>query len=133
MFGGRGHTSGHPQGERETYARLETMLKRLWPEWSGVEVDFGWQGLIAMTGSMVPSIGCLEDDDSVYFGYGYHGNGVNTATWTGKQLADWIGSGSSPDLPEIVKGMARKFPFASQRLRYLRAGIALSSWLDRRG
>lgn len=133
MFGGRGHTTGHQEGERETYVRLEAMLKKIWPEWSNVDVEYGWQGLIAMTGSMVPSIGRLEEDNSVYFGYGYHGNGVNTATWTGKQLADWIGGGDSPALPEIVKGMGRKYPLASQRLKYLRAGIALSSWLDRRG
>jgi len=82
---------------------------------------------------MVPSIGQLEGDDSTFFGYGYHGNGVNTATWTGKQLADWIGAGRQPQLPSIVKGMARKFPMAPLRLKYLRAGIALSSWLDRRG
>lgn len=81
---------------------------------------------------MVPSLGQLTEDESVFFGYGYHGNGVNTATWTGKQLADWIGTGAMPALPEIVRGMARKFPFAPLRLKYLRAGIALSSWLDRR-
>ena len=133
MFGGRGHTTGHAEGERDTYARLEAMLKKIWPEWSDVTVDYGWQGLIAMTGSMVPSIGRLEDDDSVYFGYGYHGNGVNTATWTGKQLADWIGSARKPALPEIVQGMARRYPLAGMRLRYLRAAIGFSSWLDRRG
>jgi glycine/D-amino acid oxidase-like deaminating enzyme len=132
MFGGRGHTTGHAEGERETYVGLEAMLKKIWPEWSGVTVDYRWHGLIAMTGSLVPSIGRLDDDDSVYFGYGYHGNGVNTATWTGKQLADWIGSGSSPPLPAIVRGMARKYPLAGLRLKYLRAAIAFSSWLDRR-
>ena len=132
MFGGRGHTSGHADGEAETYRRLEAMLKTIWPLWSDVEIEFGWQGLICMTGSMVPSIGHLDDDDSVFFGYGYHGNGVNTATWTGKQLADWIGSGAEPALPQIVRGMGRKFPLAGLRLKYLRAGIALSSWLDRR-
>jgi len=133
MFGGRGHTTGHAEGERQTYARLEAMLKKIWPEWSGVTVDYGWQGLIAMTGSLVPSIGRLDDDDSVYFGYGYHGNGVNTATWTGKQLADWIGAAKQPPLPQIVQGMARRYPLARLRLHYLRVAIAFSSWMDRRG
>jgi glycine/D-amino acid oxidase-like deaminating enzyme len=133
MFGGRGHTTGHPEGEQETYGRLEAMLKKIWPGWSSVEVEYRWHGLIAMTGSLVPSIGRLGEDDTVYFGYGYHGNGVNTATWTGKQLADWIGSGHSPVLPEIVQGMGRKYPLPRHRLKYLRAGIALSSLLDRRG
>ena len=86
-----------------------------------------------MTGSLCPSIGRLDDDSSVYFSYGYHGNGVNTATWSGKKLADWIGTGSSPVLPAIVQGMAKKFPLASLRLKYLRLAIAVSAWLDRRG
>ena len=133
MFGGRGYSTGHPKAEQETYVRLEAMLKKIWPGWAGVEVEYRWHGLIAMTGSLVPSIGRLDEDDSVYFGYGYHGNGVNTATWTGKQLADWIGSGRMPALPQIVQGMGRKYPLARHRLKYLRAGIALSSWLDRRG
>lgn len=133
LFGGRGHTTGHPDGERETYLRLETMFKRLWPGWSEIEVDYRWHGLICMTGSMCPSVGQLDEDDSVYFGYGYHGNGVNNASWVGKQLADWIGVGSPPDLPDVIKGVSRKFPLARYRLKYLQMGIALSSWLDRRG
>ena len=133
LFGGRGHTTGHRQGELATYERLEATLKLLWPAWSELRVDYGWHGLICMTGSLCPSLGRLDDDDSVYFGYGYHGNGVNTATWTGKQLADWIGTGKSPALPRIVDGMARRFPLARLRLSYLRLAIAVSLWLDRRG
>ena len=133
LFGGRGHTTGHQAGERETYARLETMLKRLWPAWSDLSIDYKWHGLICMTGSMCPSVGQLEDDNSVYFGYGYHGNGVNNATWVGKQLADWIGNGRSPELPSVIQGVSRRFPLARFRLKYLRVGIALSAWLDRRG
>jgi len=133
LFGGRGHTTGHAAGEAETYRRLEAMLKSFWPEWSAVDIEYAWHGLISTTSTLFPSIGCLDDDASVYFGYGYHGNGVNTATWTGKQLADWIGVGSSPELPEIAKGMGRKYPLAGMRLKYLQAAIAVSSWLDRRG
>lgn len=133
MFGGRGHTTGHAAGEAETYERLEAMLRLLWPAWSAVDVEYGWHGLISTTSTLLPSIGQLDDDPSVFFGYGYHGNGVNTATWTGKKIADWIGAGSSPELPAIVKGMGRKYPLAGLRLKYLQAAIALSSWLDRRG
>jgi len=108
------------------------MFKSLWPAWSDVEVEYRWHGLICTTTTLYPSIGQLQDDNSVYFGYGYHGNGVNTSTWTGKQLADWIGTGRSPELPEIVRGMGRKYPLAGLRLKYLQAAIAMSSWLDRR-
>ena len=133
LFGGRGHSSGHADGERETYARLEATLKTIWPKWGDLAVDYRWHGLICMTGSLCPSIGRLDDDKSVSFAYGYHGNGVNTATWAGKKLADWIGSGQAPDLPEIVQGLAKKFPLASLRLKYFRLAIGLASWMDRRG
>ncbi len=133
LFGGRGHTTGHEQGERETYERLEAMLRHLWPAWSDLKMDYRWHGLICMTGSMCPSVGQLNDDPSVYYGYGYHGNGVNNATWVGKQLADWVGNGHSPELPAVIQGVSRRFPFARFRLKYLQLGIALSAWLDRRG
>ena len=132
MFGGRGHSTGHPAGEAETYRRLEAMLKKIWPAWSNVEIDYRWHGLICVTGTMAPSLGRLDDDSSIYFGYGYHGNGVNTATWSGKQLADWMASGKEPRLPQIIRGLSGRFPLAPLRLTYLRAGIAFSAWLDRR-
>ncbi len=132
LFGGRGHASSHPDGERQTHARLEAMLKAIWPGWSELQVDYGCRGLVCLTGSLCPSSGRLDGDNSVYLGYGYHGNGVNTATWNGKKLADWIGTGRAPDLPDIVRGMAQKFPLASLRLKYLRLAIGVSAWLDRR-
>jgi hypothetical protein len=47
-------------------------------------------------------------------------------------MADWMATGTMPNLPAIVRGMGRKFPLAPLRLKYLRAGIAMKSWLDRR-
>ena len=32
----------------------------------------------------------MPEDPSVYFGYGYHGTGVNSATWSGRELARWL-------------------------------------------
>lgn len=132
LFGGRGHNKGHASGERQTYDELIASLRRFWPAWAGVEIEYRWHGLICYTPRLAPCIGQLEDDPSVYFGFGYHGNGVNTATWTGKQLADWVGSSRSPALPEIVKGLGRKFPLAKMRLKYLQLGLAVSGWRDRR-
>ena len=132
LFGGRGHSTGHAAGESRNYDEIIATLRRIWPAWSGIDIEYRWHGLICYTGSLFPSIGHLDDDASVFFGFGYHGNGVNTASWTGKQLADWIGTGSSPELPAIVKGLGRRFPFAKLRLKYLQLGIAIARWLDRR-
>ena len=132
LFGGRGHTRGEVDGEQRCYQGLTAAVARIWPAWANVDVEYRWHGLICFTGSLVPALGRLEDDSSVYFGFGYHGNGVSTATWTGKQLADWIGRGRRPRLPSVIDGMSRRFPLASLRLKYLQLGIAFSSWLDRR-
>jgi glycine/D-amino acid oxidase-like deaminating enzyme len=87
-----------------------------------------------MTATLCPTIGQLATDNSVYFGFGYHGNGVNTASWTGRQLANWIGKGREPsELPAIVRGLSRRYPLPGLRQSYLRFGIFLSRQLDRIG
>jgi len=134
LFGGRGSTHGAPAGERQTYVELEQRLRQIWPHWRDVEIEYRWHGLICMTATLCPSIGRMAEDDSVWFGFGYHGNGVNTATWTGQQLAAWIGTGSQPaSLPAVVRGLSRRYPVPGLRQSYLRFGIFLSRQLDRIG
>ncbi len=133
LLGGRGYGKGGRDAEQRTYRQLCRRLAEAWPSWSGVDVDYAWQGLLCFTGSLRPSIGRLDDDDSIWFGYGYHGNGVASGTWTGKQMARWIASGDEPRLPGGFVGLGKRFPLPRLRLHYLRAGIALSRWLDSRG
>ena len=134
MFGGRGDVRGTVAGEQHTYAQLTRTLHAIWPQWSSVDIEYRWHGLICMTASLCPTLGRLEDDDSVFFGFGYHGNGVNTATWTGRQLAYWLGNGRQPDgIPAIVRGLSGKYPLPALRKSYLGLGIFLSRQLDRFG
>ncbi len=132
LFGGRGHTKGHASGERQTYEEIARTMRRMLPAWADVEIEYRWHGLICYTRRLRPCIGRLDDDPGVFFGFGYHGNGVNTATWAGKQLADWIGNGREPKLPAIVKGLGGRFRPARLRLKYLQLGIRLSTFLDDR-
>jgi glycine/D-amino acid oxidase-like deaminating enzyme len=133
LFGARGHTRGSVEGERATYDKIIRTFHRIWPAWQGVDIEYRWHGLICMTGSMRPAVGCLDAEPGVYFGFGYHGNGVNTATWAGKQLADWVGTGRVPErLPDIVRGLPRRYPLPVLRRTYLRTGLAIANWLDSR-
>ena len=131
LFGGRGHSTGTEEGARKTFSRLQEQLVQLWPHWRDVSVDYRWHGLICITLRLTPCLGRLEDDSSVLFAYGYHGNGLNTSTWSGKQLADWIGrsgarDGPFPDaVPKLMRGISRRFPLAALRLRYLQARLAV--------
>jgi len=132
LFGGRGQGRGGASKEQETYADLKRTLAALWPHWANVDVEYGWRGLICFTGALRPSIGQLEDDPSVFHGFGYHGNGVAMGTWAGSKLAEWIGTASAPTLPVIVRGLGRRFPLPGLRFNYLQLGIAASRWLDNR-
>lgn len=137
MFGGRGSSSGSDALADRTYDRIVRVLRQLWPEWRDVQIDYRWHGLVCFTRRQTPSIGRLPEDASVFFGFGFHGNGVNTATWTGKQIAGWLADGSGGDvsvpesLPVMVRGLSGRFPFPRLRLHYLQARLALFHLADR--
>ncbi len=134
LFGGRGSASGSNASAERNFAKLEARFREVFPGWRDIEIDYRWHGLVCMTRRLTPSIGLLEDEPSVLFGYGYHGNGVNTATWTGKQLADWAASGTTEApaaVPEVIKGLPGRFPLPGLRLRYIQGIIASLGLLDR--
>ena len=138
LFGGRGSADGSKASADRNFGRLVARMHEVFPGWAGVDIEYRWHGLICMTRRLTPALGRFEDDPSVLFGFGFHGNGVNTATWTGKQLARWLMSGNEkadkpPEwLPEVVLGMPRGFPLPGLRLRYIQAGIAWRRFLDSR-
>lgn len=132
LFGGRGDVVGSPERERRTYAWLERRMAEIWPAWRDVDIDYRWHGLICTTATLCPSLGTLADDDSVCFGFGYHGNGVNTATWTGQQLAEWTGRGRQPDgLPAFITGLGRRYPLPAMRRSFLRFALFAGRQVDR--
>nr|CAM58090.1 putative oxidoreductase [uncultured marine microorganism] len=136
MFGGRGSSSGKDDAADRTYAQLIRRLRQLWPAWKDVRIDYRWHGLICMTLRQTPCIGRLPDDASVFYGFGYHGNGVNTSTWTGKQIADWLANSTLDDasapesLPVMVRDLSGRFPLPALRRHYLQARIALFKLTD---
>jgi glycine/D-amino acid oxidase-like deaminating enzyme len=138
MWGGRGSSNGAPHGAKKNYAALIAGMHKMFPEWRDIKIDYRWHGLICMTRRMTPTIGRLDDDPSVFFALGYHGNGVNTATWAGQRISEWIGASRVGDrrapgsMPAVVKGLSGRFPLASLRLRYVQARIAMfriTDWL----
>jgi glycine/D-amino acid oxidase-like deaminating enzyme len=131
LFGARGHAQGTREGERATYRKITNTFRKLWPAWANVDIEYRWHGLICFTASLRPGIGRLTDDPFTYFGFGYHGNGVNTATWAGKQLADWMARGAAPDdLPRLARELPGRYPIPALRRAYLRTGLVVANWLD---
>lgn len=137
LFGGRGSANGSDETAAENYRQLIARLHQLFPAWRGIDIDYRWHGLVCMTRRLTPAIVRLRDDPSVFFAFGYHGNGVNTAVWAGQQIAVWLCSNTSPhkapaSVPAIVQGMPARFAFASLRLHYIKMAIAMRRMADRR-
>jgi len=136
LFGGRGGATGDPKESAQVFSDLEHSVHRYWPEWRGVEFTHRWRGLICMTRELRPAIGRFADDPSVMFGFGYHGNGVNTATWTGRELARWLAEGNNlveplPNhLPALVRGLPKRIPLPALRRWYVRGAMAYYRFKD---
>ena len=123
LFGARGDASGTPAAGERMQTWLTRRLGEVFPAWREVEVSHFWRGFVCVTRDLTPAVGRLEEDPSVFYGFGYHGNGVNAAPWTGRALARMIaGAGEAEtELPEILRGPARRFPLPALRLWLLRS------------
>ncbi len=138
LLGGRADHTGRADRAEVAYAELKRGIARLWPQFADLEYTHQWRGLVCFAANLRPSIGRMPEDPSVYFAFGYHGNGVNTATWSGREVARWLANPGAGDdilpahLPAIIRGRPPRFPLAFLRRQYLRAGLAayrLRDWL----
>lgn len=141
LLGGRGSSDGSKKSAQKNFMKLVTRLGYLFPEWREVDVDYQWHGLVCLNRRLTPAVGRFADDPSTMFAFGYHGNGVNNATWCGRQVARWLGrdgrnGGDVPaSLPHIMHGMPSAIPLPSLRLKSVQARIAafrLSDWWKNR-
>ena len=70
MFGGRGSANGNEHSAAEIFVKLTARFHEMFPAWREVNIDYRWHGLVCMTRRLTPAIGRLEDDPSVFFGFG---------------------------------------------------------------
>ncbi len=133
LFGTRGDSSGSEAAAADMRRWLERRLGEVFPAFRGAETTHFWRGLVSLTRDLTPAIGRSEEDASVFYAFGCHGNGVNTMPWAGRQLARLIqGADRDEDLlPAVLRGPAPRFPLPGLRKVYLRAAYAYCSWLDR--
>ena len=130
LLGARADQTGDPQSAEKTFACMQQSIARMWPQFADLSYDYRWRGLVCLARNLRPSIGRMPEDKSIYFAYGYHGTGVSTATWSGRELAKWLAGKESNDqimpahLPAIMQGRSPRFPLAFLRRHYVRASIA---------
>lgn len=106
LFGGRGGTAGSPLEDMRMKSYLTRRLGEVFPAWKGVVIDHFWNGLVCLTGRLTPALGRLDDDPSIHYAFGWHGNGVSAAPWAGRRMAEMIaGRSTVEDLPVPFRGL----------------------------
>ncbi|MDH3690718.1 MAG: FAD-binding oxidoreductase [Gammaproteobacteria bacterium] len=122
LFGARGDTTGRPEHGKKMHVWMIRRMTEVFPGWKSVPITHFWRGLVCVTRKLSPSVGRLDADPSVWYGFGYHANGVNTAPWVGMTLARHIAGKDREKIPipAVMAGMPLKFPFGPMRLWGLR-------------
>ncbi len=93
LFGGGVTYGGGDPASIERFLRPH--LERVFPQLSGVRLDYAWGGDFLMTVSRLPQFGRL--DDTLFYAQGYSGHGVTTTHLAGKLIA------------EALRGQAERF------------------------
>lgn len=134
LFGARGDLSGRPADGEAMCAWMTRRLGEVFPGWKDVGISHFWRGLVCVSRKLTPSAGRLEDDPTVWYGLGYHANGVNTAPWTGMMLArSIVGANDASDLfPTVMRGLPPRFPLPGLRPLALRAAYTWYRFTDDR-
>lgn len=137
LFGARGDWTGSPEAAGRMRAWMEKRIGDLFPPWKGVQTDFFWRGLVAISQKRAPSVGSLRDDPSVYYSVNCHGNGVVYAPMAGRYIAEAIGRSNSGavNVPAPLADPPPRFPIPALRRPVLGAvylGYQVKEWLKDR-
>jgi glycine/D-amino acid oxidase-like deaminating enzyme len=87
QIGGRGSPLS-PSRQQANTRHLQAEACKIFPQLRGVEWEFEWGGLVAMTKNHMPHL--IELGNNFYAGMGYNGRGVAMGTIMGKQLAELV-------------------------------------------
>ncbi|PPR41652.1 MAG: Gamma-glutamylputrescine oxidoreductase [Alphaproteobacteria bacterium MarineAlpha5_Bin12] len=132
LFGARGDLSGSKNSSLKMSLWIEKRFKEVFPKWQKIKVDFRWGGFVAFTREFSPSLGKIPNEQ-IYHSFGYHANGVNTAPWCGKELANFIGGSNHNEMriSKIFQGLPKKFPLPFLRLFLLKIVYIYYSLIDK--
>ncbi|MDH4048170.1 MAG: FAD-binding oxidoreductase [Gammaproteobacteria bacterium] len=86
LFGGRCNYFG--EDPEEIRSQLRPRMQRVYPQLSGIGIDYAWGGTIAVPLNRVPQLGRLAPN--VFYAQGYSGHGVNVTHLVGEILADAV-------------------------------------------
>ena len=102
--GGENYRAGFPS-DIKNFVR-PNMLK-LFPQLKDVGIDYGWGGTLSVTVNRLPHVGRLQPN--VFFGQGYSGHGISTATFAGKLIAEAV-TGTADRFDVLAELPTHTFP-----------------------
>jgi glycine/D-amino acid oxidase-like deaminating enzyme len=131
LFGMRGGLSARPEAQARVAREAREDFEAMFPAWAGVETEREWSGLVCLTGSLTPYAGPVPGAEGLWAAFGWHGNGVSTASYaghlTGRRMA-----GEALRLPAPIATPPRRFPIPALRLPLKRLAYALIGWREGR-
>jgi glycine/D-amino acid oxidase-like deaminating enzyme len=129
LFGMRGGLSADPAEDRAIQALARRDFQKMFPAWTSVETERAWSGLICLTGSLTPFAGAVPGTEGLYAAFGWHGNGVSTASLAGREVGHLM-AGRPVALPAPIAKAPQRFPLPVLRLPMMRAAYAWYGWRD---
>ena len=123
LFGGRGGLNADPATMPRSRAWLTAAFQQMFPAWRDVEITHFWRGFVAFAADRAPHLGPLDQSGTLWFGGGYHGNGIGLSAATGQLLADVVVGAADPkkDVPALMRGAPPRFRLPALRMTGLRA------------
>lgn len=131
LFGMRGGLHYTKRSNERIRQKIRHDFVGLFPAWRDVTIDYEWSGLVALNRSETPYIGEIPGYAGGYAGFGYHGNGVAMASYSGALFSDMVLDriGTRP-YPKAFQHIPTQFPLGRFR-RYMLAPIyALAQSVD---
>jgi glycine/D-amino acid oxidase-like deaminating enzyme len=125
LFGGRGGTDASEAGLAPMERQIRRDFEELFPAWKHVGHEYFWRGLACLAHDLVPYLGPLDGQRSLWTALAYHGNGVAMANWSGYKLARvMLGKDRLEDVPPVMTRRLARFPLPALRPVYLKTAYA---------
>ena len=133
LFGGRGGTDASDLGAAPMKQHMITTLREMFPVFGAAEITHFWRGFVCLSFDLVPYVGPLNAQKTVWTAIAYHGNGVAMASHSGTALADLIaGYDKRANLPSVLTRRLARFPVAALRPLYLKGAYLWFNYEDSR-
>lgn len=116
LFGMRGGLWTGAKAEARALANIRADFEAMFPAWKNVEATHSWSGMVCLARDLLPFVGPVPEQQGLFVGMCYHGNGVAMGSYSGALLAQLV-QGKKPDMayPDAIKTPLRRFELGRWR------------------